>query len=112
MPPFSSLKSEILAPKRPPIPQNCLHVPDTMQSEYVRNGCLIQLCLPVETEVLIPVDDSVWLFGQCWRYEITAGCIGHMRPQGSIRLSSRSNDSKSRSMSRANETCVQLSIGQ
>lgn len=35
-----------------------------LHSEYSRNGRFIQLCLPIETEVLIPVDDSVRLLDQ------------------------------------------------
>jgi transposase len=35
-----------------------------LQGEYSRNGSFIQLCLPIETEVFIPVDDSVRLLDQ------------------------------------------------
>jgi len=35
-----------------------------LQSEYSKNGCLIQLCLPIETETFIPVDNSVRLLDQ------------------------------------------------
>lgn len=36
----------------------------TLQSEYSKNGSYIQLCLPIETDVFIPVDDSVRLLDQ------------------------------------------------
>lgn len=35
-----------------------------LQSEYSKNGCLIQLCLPIETETFIAVDNSVRLLDQ------------------------------------------------
>ena len=36
----------------------------TLQSDYSKNGSYIQLALPIHTEVLIPVDDSVRLIDQ------------------------------------------------
>ena len=36
----------------------------TLQSDYSKNGSYIQLSLPIHTEVLIPVDDSVRLIDQ------------------------------------------------
>ncbi len=35
-----------------------------IHNEYSRNGSFIQLCFPIETEVFIPVDDSVRLLDQ------------------------------------------------
>lgn len=35
-----------------------------LQPEYSKNGSFIQLCLPIETEVFIPVDNSVRLLDQ------------------------------------------------
>ena len=35
-----------------------------LHSDYSRNGRFIQLCLPIETDVFIPVDDSVRLLDQ------------------------------------------------
>jgi transposase len=35
-----------------------------LQSDYSKNGSYIQLCLPIETEVFIPVDNSVRLLDQ------------------------------------------------
>ena len=35
-----------------------------LQTEYSKSGSYIQLCLPIETECLIPVDDSVRLLDQ------------------------------------------------
>ena len=35
-----------------------------LQTEYSKNGSYIQLCLPIETECFIPVDDSVRLLDQ------------------------------------------------
>ena len=35
-----------------------------LQSDYSKNGCYIQLSLPLQTECLIPVDDSVRLIDQ------------------------------------------------
>ena len=35
-----------------------------LQPEYSRNGSYIQLCLPIETDVFIPVDNPVRLLDQ------------------------------------------------
>ena len=49
-----------------------------LQPEYSRNGSYIQLCLPIETDVFIPVDNPVRLLDQvldCLDYRPLYRCL-------------------------------------